>query len=36
MAVIRPEGWLIETAENREALRSLGGLMRAKDEDRIL
>lgn len=36
MAVIRPEGWLLETAENREALRTPGGLLRAKEDDRIL
>ena len=36
MAAIRPEGWLIDTVENREALRSPGGLLRAKDEGRIL
>lgn len=36
MAVIKPEGWLLETAENREALRSPGGLMRAADEGRTL
>lgn len=36
MAVIRPEGWLLETTENRETLRSPGGLMRAREEDRIL
>lgn len=36
MAVIRPEGWLLETAENREALRTSAGLIRAKEDDRIL
>lgn len=36
MAVIKPEGWLLETTENREALRSPGGLMRAADEGRTL
>jgi small subunit ribosomal protein S1 len=36
VAAIRPEGWLIDTAENREALRCPGGLLRAKDEGRIL
>ena len=36
MAVIKPEGWLLETAENREALRTPGGLARAMEEDRIL
>jgi small subunit ribosomal protein S1 len=36
MALIRPEGWLLETAENRDALRSPGGLLRAREEDRIL
>jgi len=36
MAVIKPEGWLLETAENREALRTPGGLMRAMEDDRIL
>ncbi len=33
---IRPEGWLLNTAKNREALRTPAGLMRAKEEDRIL
>ena len=36
MAVIKPEGWLLDTAENREALRSPGGLLRAADEGRTL
>ena len=36
MAAIKPEGWLLDTAENREALRTPGGLARAKEEDRIL
>jgi small subunit ribosomal protein S1 len=36
MAVIKPEGWLLDTAENREALRTPGGLMRAADEGRTL
>lgn len=36
MADIKPEGWLLDTVENREALRTPGGLMRAKEEDRIL
>lgn len=36
MAVIKPEGWLLETPENREALRSPGGLMRAAEEGRTL
>ncbi|ADU28206.1 S1 RNA-binding domain-containing protein [Ethanoligenens harbinense] len=36
MAEIKPEGWLLDTAENREALRTPGGLLRAKEEDRIL
>lgn len=36
MAVIKPEGWLLDTAENREALRSPGGLMRAAEEGRTL
>ncbi len=36
MAVIKPEGWLLETIENRETLRSPVGLMRAADEGRTL
>lgn len=36
MAVFKPEGWLLDTAENREALRSPGDLMKACDEGRIL
>lgn len=36
MAVIKPEGWLLDTAENREALRSPIGLMRASEEGRTL
>jgi small subunit ribosomal protein S1 len=36
MAVIKPEGWLLETNENREALRSPAGLMRAAEEGRTL
>lgn len=36
MAVIKPEGWLIETAENREALRSPAGLMKAAEEGRTV
>lgn len=36
MADSKPEGWLLDTAENREAMRSPGGLLRAKEEDRVL
>jgi small subunit ribosomal protein S1 len=36
MAVIKPEGWLLETNENREALHSVSGLIRARDEGRTL
>jgi small subunit ribosomal protein S1 len=36
MALIRPEGWLIDTSENREAIRSAGALLRARDDGRIL
>lgn len=36
MAVFKPEGWLLDTIENREAMRSTGDLMRACDEGRIL
>jgi small subunit ribosomal protein S1 len=36
MAVIKPEGWLLETNENREALRTVSGLIRARDEGRTL
>ncbi len=36
MAGIKPEGWLLDTVENREALRSPGALQRAADEGRTL
>ncbi|HEX2939117.1 MAG TPA: S1 RNA-binding domain-containing protein [Ruminiclostridium sp.] len=36
MAVIKPEGWLLDTAENREALRSPGNLLRAAEEGRTV
>jgi small subunit ribosomal protein S1 len=36
MAVIKPEGWLLETAENCEALRSQRGLAKAAEEGRTL
>ncbi len=36
MPAIQPEGWLLDTVENREALRTPGGLARARDENRIL
>lgn len=36
MAVIKPEGWLLETPENREYLRSPVGIMKARDEGRTL
>ncbi|HEX3027029.1 MAG TPA: S1 RNA-binding domain-containing protein [Clostridia bacterium] len=36
MTVIKPEGWLLETLENREALRTPGGIMKAREEGRTL
>jgi small subunit ribosomal protein S1 len=36
MVVIKPEGWLLETNENREALHTVSGLIRARDEGRTL
>ena len=36
MAAIKPEGWLLESPENREALRTPGGLIRAREEGRTL
>lgn len=36
MPAIRPEGWLLDTVENREALRTPGGLARAREDNRIL
>lgn len=36
MPAIRPEGWLLDTTENREALRTPGGLARAREENRTL
>lgn len=36
MAVIKPEGWLLETPENREYLRSPSALLRAREENRTL
>ncbi|CDZ23575.1 RNA binding S1 domain-containing protein [[Clostridium] cellulosi] len=36
MAVIKPEGWLLDTAENREALRSPANLLRAEEEGRTV
>ena len=36
MAAIKPEGWLLETAENREGLRTVAGIIRAREEGRTL
>lgn len=36
MAVIKPEGWLLDTAENREILRSPSNLLRAAEEGRTV
>lgn len=36
MADSKPEGWLYDTAENREALRTPANLLRAKEEGRVL
>lgn len=36
MSVIKPEGWLLEKAENREALRDVSSLLRARDDGRTL
>ncbi|MDR3552789.1 MAG: S1 RNA-binding domain-containing protein [Clostridia bacterium] len=36
MSVIRPEGWLLETPENREALHGVPSLLKARDEGRTL
>lgn len=36
MAVIKPEGWLLDTIENREAKRTPGGIIRAQEEGQTL
>ena len=36
MTVIKPEGWLLETPENHEYLRSASGILRAREEGRTL
>lgn len=36
MADSKPEGWLYDTPENREALRTPANLLRAKEEGRVL
>lgn len=36
MAGIKPEGWLLESAENRESLRTPGGIIRAREDGRTL
>jgi small subunit ribosomal protein S1 len=36
MAAIKPEGWLLDTAENRESLKTPAGLLRARDEKTTL
>lgn len=36
MSIIKPEGWLLDTMENREALHSAASLLKARDEGRTL
>lgn len=36
MAVFKPEGWLLDTMENREVMRTPGDLMKACDDGRTL